>query len=64
MEVAKKYIERKYLKNFEEEKQRKAFFDKITRKMHKLNLTDKDKHIIQNKLEISHQNNLRQKRKK
>lgn len=63
-ELAKKYIERKYQKNFEEEKQKKKYYDLLITKMKKMDLNEQDKNIIKNELILNELKYLREKRKK
>ena len=63
-DLAKNYIERKYQKNFEEEKQKKKYYDLLISKMKKMNLNEKDKNIIKNELILNEVKYLREKRKK
>lgn len=41
-EIAKKYIEKKYQRHFEEEKLKKKFYEELISQMHKLALNEKE----------------------
>ena len=64
VEIAKKYIEQKYQKNFEEERRRKQYYDEIIAKMQNLELNENEREIIQNELIQNEVNYLRERRKK
>jgi len=64
VEIAKKYIEQKYQKNFEEERRRKQYYDEIISKMQNLDLSDNEKEMIQRKLIQTEVDYLRERRKK
>jgi serine/threonine kinase 38 len=64
VEICKKFIEKKYQKNFEEEQRKKEYFSKVVQRMHQLNLNDEERRIVENQLVESELNNLRQKRVK
>lgn len=49
-EIAKKYIEQKYQKNFEIERKKNEYTNSIIEKMHALNLNEQEKSMIQNEL--------------
>lgn len=49
-EIAKRYIEKKYQKNFEEEKRKKEYYDRLIMQMQHLDLDDEDKSIIKDEL--------------
>ncbi len=59
-EVAKKYIEHKYQKHFENEKRRQALYDSLVMKMQ--GLDEGDKNIIRNKFYNNELKYLREKR--
>lgn len=64
VEICKKFIERKYLKNFEEEQQRKEYYSTIVSRMQQLGLSEEDRLVVQNHLIESEMTHLRQKRVK
>lgn len=49
-EVVKRFIEKKYQKNFEEEKKKKEYYDKLIMQMQHLNLDDNDRSVIKDEL--------------
>jgi serine/threonine kinase 38 len=61
-ELAKKYIENKYQKNFEEEREKKEYYDLIINKMKNMELNEQERNIIQNELIINEVKYLREKR--
>ena len=64
IEICKKFIEKKYQKNFEEEQTKKAYYSKIIQKMQLLNLNEEERQLVKNHLVENEVNNLRQKRVK
>jgi serine/threonine kinase 38 len=64
VEIAKKYIEQKYQKNFEEERKRKQFYDEIITRMQHMNLSDNEREIITRELIQNEGKYLRERRKK
>ena len=49
-EIAKRFIEKKYQKNFEEEKKKKEYYDNLIAQMQLMNLDETDKSMIKNEL--------------
>lgn len=64
VEICKKFIERKYQKNFEEEQRRQEYYSALVSKMKQLDLTDEDRQFVQNHLVEAEMAFLRQKRVK
>ena len=60
--IAKKFIERKYQRNFEEEKKRKEYYEEIISKMHMMELDVEEKEIINKEIIENEVKYLRQKR--
>lgn len=63
-EIAKRFIEKKYQKNFEEEKKKKEYYDNLIAQMQHMNLDDEDKSLIKNELIKNEFEYLRMKRAK
>lgn len=49
-DIAKRYIEKKYQKNFEEEKKKKEYYDRLIMQMQHMNLNDEDKSMIKDEI--------------
>jgi len=49
-EIAKRFIEKKYQKNFEEEKKKKEYYDNLIAQMQLMNLDEHDKSMIKNEI--------------
>ena len=64
VEICKSFIEKKYQKNFEEEKKKKAYYEDVMNQMRALNLNEKECELIQNELAHEEMLYLRQKRLK
>lgn len=63
-EIVKRFIEKKYQKNFDEEKRKKEYYDRLIIRMQNMNLTEHDQLIIKNELITNELRYLREKRKK
>lgn len=63
-DIAKKYIESKYQKHFEEEKQKKEFYDSLIQRMQQLELDESDQQMIQKHIIDQEIKYLREKRAK
>ena len=61
-ELAKKYIEQKYQKNFEIEKRMQEYYDNIINRMQELEFNEQDRQIIQNEIMTHQVQYLREKR--
>lgn len=62
VEICKKFIEKKYQKNFEEEQKRQEYLSSIILKMQKLKFNEEERAIVHNHLEENQTNYLREKR--
>lgn len=64
IEICKKFIQKKYYKNFEEEQKRHDYYSKIIKKMQIMDLNDEERQMVQDHLIENEINYLRQKRTK
>lgn len=64
VDICKKFIEKKYQKNFEEEQKRKEYYSTIISKMQTLDLNEEEKQLVKNHLIEAEINHLRQRRVK
>jgi serine/threonine kinase 38 len=64
IEICKKFIEKKYQKNFEEERKRKEYLSAVVQKMQQMNLNEEECQLVKNQLIQNEVNHLRQKRTK
>lgn len=63
-DIAKNYIEKKYQKHFDEEKQKKVFYEDLIHKMQLMNLDEQEQKIIQKHIIDQEIKYLREKRVK
>ena len=63
-ELAKKYIEQKYQKNFEAERRMKEYYDEVVERMRELEFDEQERQAIHNELVVQQGRHLRERRAK